>query len=355
MQLVPQRTSLVAETAGVLRQAIASGQWDGFLPGELSLCERLQVSRATLRAALEQLEREGWCRAGQGRRRRIQRLGVAGTGPASSKVVLLSPLSLEKLSASAIFWVDALRARLAAVGYDLDIIASRAAFSRRPARTLETLLRQLHPAGWVLYLSTAHQQRWFAERGLPCTVSGSCHQGIRLPSVDLDYAAICEHAVNMLKARGRRQLAFLMPRSGQAGNMESARGFLDQCGRVPEAHGQMAHHDGSVAGICHALDRLLQGPQRVDGLLVAKPAHVVTALTHLLRRGVRLPAELSLVSRDDDPLLQHLVPVVSRYHLDPRVFARKISEVVRKLVRTHVLPRKQARLMPSLIRGETLG
>ena len=47
----------------------------------------------------------------------------------------------------------------------------------------------------------------------------------------------------------------------------------------------MAYHDGSVPAICRTLDNLLRGAEPVTGILVAKPAHVVTAVSHLLRRG----------------------------------------------------------------------
>jgi DNA-binding LacI/PurR family transcriptional regulator len=99
----------------------------------------------------------------------------------------------------------------------------------------------------------------------------------------------------------------------------------------------------------------LRTAQPVTGLLIAKPAHVVTAISHLLRRGVRLPQDISVISRDDDPLLEHLVPVVSRYHTDPVAFARKISRLVVDLVREGARARHESRLMPVLVRGETLG
>jgi len=66
MQLVPKRSSLVAQTAVIFRDGIKAGLWKDCLPGKLGLGRRLQASRLTLRAALERLQREGWCRSGQG-------------------------------------------------------------------------------------------------------------------------------------------------------------------------------------------------------------------------------------------------------------------------------------------------
>jgi LacI family transcriptional regulator len=272
-------------------------------------------------------------------------------------VVLLSPVALQNLPATAIFWVDALRDHLAAAGYRLEFQASQAGYSPHPEHALETLLQKHQPAGWVLYLSTAPQQHWFNERGLPCVVSGSLHSGIELGSVDIDYVATCQHAAGQFAAKGHRRAALLMPRSEQAGNLESERGFREAGPKLRPhpVETLVVHHDGSVPGICRALDGLSRGSRAVTGVLVAKPAHVVTTVSHLLRRGVRIPEDMSLISRDDDPLLEYLVPTVARYHSDAELFARKISRLVVDLVQMGVRRRHDIRLVPRFLRGETLG
>jgi DNA-binding FadR family transcriptional regulator len=49
----PQRVSLAGLTAQSLRDSMQAGHWQGHLPGERELCARLQVSRSTLRSALD--------------------------------------------------------------------------------------------------------------------------------------------------------------------------------------------------------------------------------------------------------------------------------------------------------------
>jgi LacI family transcriptional regulator len=335
-----------------------AGVWKDYLPGEYELCERFKVSRVTLRAALLQLRHEGWFKEQQGKRREITPDRASKfVGTPSDRVVLLSPVPLQHIPAAALFWVDALRDHLAAAGYRLDFQPSQTCSSPHPDHALEALAHRFRPAGWVLYLSTAPIQEWFSTRGLPCVISGSRHPQVDLSSVDIDYAATCSHAAGLLAAKGRRRLALLMPRSGQAGNLESERGFTAAGEKLRDRGVQtlIEHHDGSVPGICRALDHLLRGPEPVTGMLIAKPAHVVTAVSHLLRRGVPLPKDVSLISRDDDPLLENLVPAVTRYHTDPALFARRVSRLVVDLVQNGLRRRHDSRLMPSLVRGETLG
>lgn len=354
---IPQRVSLVAQTVTLLRNAMASGAWGTLLPGEITLCNELQISRVTLRAALEQLEREGWFTSGRGRRREIDRSKVAA-GKSSSKtlVVLLSPVPRQNMPASVIFRLVALRERLESSGFDLEIVTNAACYSRRPAKALEALHREIRPACYLLYLSTEAMQRWFSDRKISCMITGSCHPNVELPSIDIDYAAVCHHAVGRLTAAGRNRLALLMPHSDQAGNLESGRGFLAAGAQLAQnqVHTVVAYHESTVDSICRTIDRLIGGAPPFNGLLVAKPTHVITAICHLLRRGARIPEDISVISRDDDPALDNLVPPVGRYQTDPVKFARQLARIAISTISNGPKRHLSQRVMPSFTPGRTL-
>lgn len=354
---IPQRISLVAQTATFLRNEITAGVWGKLLPSEITLCRELQISRVTLRAALEQLEGEGWFSSSRGRRRQIaDHKSRASAAPARNTVALLSPMPRQNMPASVILRLVALNECLASVGFELDIVTNSACFSRHPARALETLHRELRPACYILYLSTEAMQRWFSDRQINCLVSGSCHPNVELPSIDIDYAAVCHHAVGRLAAAGRKRLALLMPHSDQAGNLDSDRGFLSAGAQLlpNQVHTIVAHHEGTVESICRTIDRLIGGAPPFNGLLVAKPTHVITAICQLLRRGVRIPEDISVISRDDDPALDSLVPMVSRYQVDPGKFARKVARIAIDTVCNGPRRHLSQRLMPTFVPGRTL-
>src|SRR5688572_6104045 len=118
--LRPQRSSLVAETVNVMRRAIQSGMWRDYLPGERTLCTMWQISRPTLRSALDVLRREKMIEVGHGRRTRVlvkstaRRLKTLTVG-------LLSPEPLHEMPPFVTLWMSELRGQLAAAGHLLHV------------------------------------------------------------------------------------------------------------------------------------------------------------------------------------------------------------------------------------------
>lgn len=350
MKRLPQRKSLVSATVEVLREAIASGEWPRWLPGELELVGRLRVSRVTLRAALSELERGKWIRAGQGKRREILRRAKAGK-VVRSAVVLLTPEPLHRLPASTVFWMDKLREQLEAAGRPLEIHEGTAVYRRRPGHALEELAARLRPAGWVLYRSTPEMQRWFTEHAPGAILAGSRHLGVTLASVDVDHAAACRHAAGRFLAMGHRRLAVVWPESKLAGDLESLAGFQDG---VPERVASVTH-DGSVRGVCGCLERLFARAEAPTGLLVLHAAHVLTVLGWLQQRKRRVPEEVSVICRDEEPFLEAVLPSVARYALPVAAFAKRLSRLVLDAVEGSAGRPREHRLMPIFVPGGSLG
>ncbi|MFA6959409.1 MAG: substrate-binding domain-containing protein [Opitutaceae bacterium] len=344
MPALPQRLSLVRQTANILRAEIERGTWSRHLPGERELAATLLVGRNTLRAALRELAAAGLLESRQGVGHRIlRRSAPSGTKEKPRSIGLLLPGGLQAPRASQILWIDQLRALLIKQGFDLQLHHQRR-FPRDPRRH----------ACWILLLCDGDLQRRFARNGVPCVIAGSPHPGVNLPSVDIDHRSLCRHAAGIMIARGHQNLAFLTRLPLFAGDRESELGFIEgvRLSAQPGLSSRIIHHDDSRAGVTNALQRLLRSPRPPTALLIGDSHHYLTVSSLLARAGKNIPRDITLLCRDDDSFLSHLVPEPARYSSSPAAFARNVLTLILRDRRSPVPP--AIRLQPRLVKGGTL-
>lgn len=352
-------TSLPAQVADALRQGIEQHAWKEWLPGERALTETFQVSRKTLRKALAQLQAEGLVKAEHGLGNRIIP-GVLEEDCARAKqepsVGLLTHDSLEQMRPHTLLWINRLKSMLIENGVRLLAFDGHKFFSRQPGAALEKLVAQQSVASWILATSTESAQRWFCENKVPCVIAGSCHPGIDLPFVDLDHYALCRHAAGVLLAAGHRRVALLNERSGRAGDMESEAGFVAGVreSRRASAVPLVMYHDHSAASLSRVLNRLLDMPNPPTALLVSNSATYLTVISVLAQRCLRVPGDISVVPRDDEPFLSFLVPAPSRYTGSANVYAKKILKPLMQVLHGEAVSPRGTRIIPSYTKGGSL-
>ncbi len=351
---LPQRVSLAAQAAQSLREGIRAGRWGERLPGERKLCEELQVSRDTLRVALDELQRRGWIEVAERQRRRIKhKQAVPNAGPRKRVIALLSSQPFLALPLPIAFILDAVRDKLSKAGNTAELHASPSCFSAKPAKSLEKLVKQHPAAAWLVFGSKEPIQRWFVSRKLPCLIVGSCAPSASLPSIDADFKATCRHAGGVLLRKGHRRIALVLPQHAYGGDADSEQGLMDALASTPGAGLVPLRHNGSAAHICALLDGIMRSQGPPTAYVVARTPHVLTVMMHLMRRGKRIPEDVAVISRDDDPYLQSTSPIVTRYAISPDQLARRVVLAARQMTDTGALEPKAIRLMPEFIAGET--
>lgn len=354
LSILPQRCSLVAQTAESLRKGISAGVWQEVLPNERSLSEDLQVSRSTLRTALKELERGGWIKVKNRRWRIKKKPNKLDKGSGQRVVGVISTASSTGLSPSSLLVLDVIRRTLSQAGFAMKVHVDKACYSAKPAKALEKLVKENPSSVWVLLYSKGPLERWFVNKKLPCLVMGSSQPDIALPSIDADHRAVCHHAGALLLRKGHRQIALVLPREVFGGDADSESGLKELIANSEGTCLRVLRHDGSADHICALLDESLKQKNPPTAFVVARATHALTVFVHLLRLGKRIPEEVAVISRDDDPFMEAISPSITRYTNDADRYARRLSAAARQLAETGILPANAIRLMPEFLPGDTV-
>lgn len=339
----------------LLRGRILAGEWSTQLPSERQLAEEYAVSRTTLRAALRALTQDGLVNRPphtRGGRTLGQAAAAAKSAPRLGEVVILtpslrdSPVLLEHLAI--------LRERMGAAGIPLHVReVARLTVEEYPEKSLRRWADAAPETVWILHKMPRKVQQAAQRLELKAILFGTAFPGIELPQINIDFRAVARHATGRCLARGHRKLAVLVHRTALAGDAEVIEGVRDELARYDAPPPLVLKHDFNRARLIDTLDqRIVPAAGRPDVLLVVNQHHLLTALPHLLHRGLRIPADLSLIYLSNDPAVERLSPLPERYDLSDRLLHRLAAAAQSRLAGE--LP-TSVRLIPKLLKGETLG
>ena len=353
-----RRSTVADQAAAALRTAIERGQLANPLPGELALARRLGVSRPSVHAALAQLEHAGLVEIRMGRRTRILARGTARSArPARPTLAVISvgPGELQSMTQAPVMLH--LHAEAASRGLEWDPVFDTRLAVPAAAPRLRQLVANRRDTCWVLHSCPAWLQHWFADAHVPTLVLGTCAPGVTLPSVDLDFRSVGWHAAGMLARHGHRAVTLVLPAAPQPGDLACREGFLEYFARLRRPDTRVNELAVS-APLQRAITRLrytLTGPQRATAVFVMREASAVAAYTQVLELGLRVPRDVSVISRDTHPLIDAALPQLTRYGTSPlkqATLAIRAAQAV--LAGTAGRPRPRL-VAPQYIAGATLG
>lgn len=354
---IPKRQSLTTQVAAAIRKSITDGAWTEYLPSERRLCALLQISRPTIRTALQLLAKEGLIEIRHGRRNRLLMQARVATEPHNRLVLIVTPENSSGLSLSISRGLSEMKFHLAEQGFTTEVVTCPTRGAGAQRQKLDSFIRQ-NPVFCCVLLSVSKDlQIWFSGQSIPTLVFGTIHPGVKLPSLDIDHRAVCRHCTGLLLGKGHRKIAFVVPQSSVAGYLVSEQGFHEAFApydRQPNLHASVVRHNGTAQNITVKLDALFKTKRAPTAILVAKPQHVFVVLIYLLKRGYAVPEDVSLVARDSDYLFGVVSPAIAHYLIPDDAFAQRLSRMMMQLVADGHLPPEPNFIIPKFVPGETI-
>lgn len=348
-----QRLPLAGQIANNLREAILAGRMTMSLPPERELCEMFHASRPVIRQALHTLKSEGHLRIRRAHRAEIvkQPLHKRKDGKNQQVVFLYTEQQLY-LGQWTLMAIDELQRTLHSQGYDFDLVMNNNINRLHPQKQLEKLTQRFQNAHWILGGSSLAMQEWFATQPLRVISMGNAYSNIRIPFVNDDLRAVARHAADVFLSYGHQRIAFLARRVGTAGELNMEGGFLEAFKAKQKVTAQIIRHSGEVEEVTKRLEALfLSKANLVTALLLSHAEDTLVVYHWLLKKGYRVPQDISLISLQWEGYLERLRPMPAWYYTDPKLHARKLCRLILNPWNEKRAPRL---IFPAFIKNETL-
>jgi DNA-binding LacI/PurR family transcriptional regulator len=351
---IPRRYSLATQAAASIRTDILAGHWMESLPSERNLCQLLQVSRPTLRAAIGILSHEGLVQVRLRRKTLIVPSGISRHISDTGVVVLLTANPLREQAADMLSFVGALHQTLARSNLRLVIVENPHLGKSKPRKFLETVIRQHKANCYVLMRVSEAVQVYFSHLRLPTFIRGSRFPKVHLPSSEWDYLAIGRHAAGVLAAKGHRRVVIILPGEVRPGDLRCEEGFRLGMARVGDGACTTLVSPGRATRLYRKILKMFREKDPPTAVFVLGAQDCVTVLFALENLGLRVPGEVSVMSCETAAVFQALPFRVASYSVHNQLI-EKSAKLVMKLALNRFVPPHESLIMPEFDSGETLG
>jgi DNA-binding LacI/PurR family transcriptional regulator/biotin operon repressor len=339
------------QVAKHLREELARGVWTGVMPGEDRLMKRLGVGRATIKAALKQLEDEGLLVGrGVGHRRRII---PPKDGRRSALRIRL--LLYEKIDRGLPDHVELL-AKLQEAGFAASFAEkSLRDLGMKPERVGEFVVR--NPAdAWVVTAGSREVLEWFSLQSVPVIAMYGRFSGLPIAASAPRKIPAMLGGIRQFVALGHRRIVMLTRedrRKPMPGPAEQA--FLDELALqgLPTGSYNLPDWEDSRAGFHKCLTSLYERTPP-SALIIGDRLLYNPVQQFLAARGIRIPQQVSLFCLDPDPSFAWCEPMIAHIEWDHRKIVRRIVKWAENVSRGRN-DRKHGLYEGKLVAGGTIG
>lgn len=315
-----------------LREEILSGRLSKEMPGIKQIVKSLGVNSVAATKAIQQLEREGLIISQGNRRKRLiaedcqlqahsLRVGILYYDPHNA----LRPDALQlkqSLIDSGHTPVNAPKT-MQDLGMDTQRII-------RHAKSIEV-------DAWVIYAGSTELLQWFTSGHLPAFAIYGRMATMDMAGMGIRKSVVTELVINKLVEFGHQRIVLLVReerRKPHPGLPE--RFFLEQL----QAHGiqtgpyNIPDWKESPEGLEQCLDKLFEHTPPT-ALLIGDPVTFHAIQTHLGRRGINAPEDISLYCNDYNESFEWCRPSIAHLTWDYRATIRRVMQWVKNVSQGH--------------------
>ncbi|MEW2303517.1 LacI family DNA-binding transcriptional regulator [Streptomyces sp. NPDC006655] len=191
--------------------------------------------------------------------------------------------------------------------------------------------------------------RQLADRNIPVVLVNAAIEHLGFPAVSCDDAVAVEQAWRHLASLGHERIGLVL---GPADHIPSARKLAaaQAVGDLPEAH--VARAMFSIEGGHAAATRLID--QGVTGIICASDPLALGAIRAARRRGLGVPAQVSVVGYDDSAFMNCTEPPLTTVRQPIEAMGRAAVELLNAQVNGTVVAPDELLFEPELVvRGST--
>ena len=342
--------SKIEQVAEHLRQEMMRGKWRKEIPGREELAAELGVNSKTVEAALRLLEIKGiLIPQGAGRRRKIANLTNNAPPALQIKIMLY-----EQADRSESYFVEAFH-QLTALGHVTTFAEKSLHDLGMDVKRVAGYVKNNPADAWVVVGGSQEILEWFAEQKFPVFAQfGRCRE-IPIAGVRVSKISAQSEAVSKLVSLGHRRIVMLARterRKPNPGMLEQA--FLDEL----ENHGittgnyHLPDWKDNIAGFHRCLDSLF-GATPPTALFISEASHFIAAQQHLVRMGIVIPRDVSLICQDPNMAFSWCVPEISHIKWDSQPVVKSILKWANRVARGND-NRKQNVILAEFVEGGTI-
>lgn len=323
MHPVP-RLSLIEQTALHLQQGIASGRWQGMLPGVVRLSRELGVSKDTTEAALRVLEERGCILChGQGKRREVVANASAHAIRRSLRVGMLLRDELSKsVALTQELFLKTMR-DLEALGHQPVLAPKSLNDLGLDLRRIERMVEQCKADAWIISGAPSEVLDAFKRKGRSYIQLGGRYGTAAQAAASVSSAKAIDETVERLIQLGHRRIVLVcLPEwvRPQPGPIVNA--FFQQlkAAGLPASEYNAPYHEATPEGCEKMLESLFQLTPPT-AMIVPNMHYAFAVMGFLNTRGLSVPRDVSLIARSHDPVFEWVRPRIAYFHcpIDPLI------------------------------------